>query len=101
MGSMEGAGHAFRTGISQKSFGMAFNAAANMDLSLEQALALTLLAAEAAPERYEAMAARWIAKMVDERRPTLHEIRWAVERLQDAGEGRVPEARKALAKFIR
>jgi hypothetical protein len=65
-------------------------------VSLSDALDITLLAAEKDPERYDAMAGRWIARMLAERRATLREIKWTAERLQ----ARVEEARKALRGFV-
>jgi hypothetical protein len=49
---------------------------------LDAALDLTLLAAEKDPERYEAMARRWLARMIDETSPGLPEISLAIVSLR-------------------
>jgi hypothetical protein len=69
---------------------------------LEDALELVLLGAEKVDrDRYERLASRWLARLLEEKRVSLHEISWAVERLRDAREGRGAEAGPALRKYVR
>jgi hypothetical protein len=65
---------------------------------LDAALELTLLAAEKDPGRFEAMAVRWLSRLAQEKRPSLHEFVWASQRLQDVKEGRMFEAGPALRR---
>jgi hypothetical protein len=58
-------------------------------VSLEDALSLTLLAARKDPDHFEAMAQRWMAKLLEEKQLTPYEIRWVTERLQDVKEDRL------------
>lgn len=67
---------------------------------LDAALDLTLLAAEKDPDRYEAMAVRWVQRLIEERRPSLNETVWAGTRLKDVREGRAFEAAPALRRFV-
>jgi hypothetical protein len=67
---------------------------------LDAALELTLLAAEKAPGRYEAMAVRWMARLAAERKVPLAEYVWAATRLQDVREGRAHEAGPALRRWL-
>ncbi len=67
---------------------------------LDAALEITLLAAEKAPERFEAMAVRWLTRVGAERKPPLHEYAWAAERLKDVKEGRGFEAAPALRRWL-
>jgi hypothetical protein len=69
-------------------------------VSLEDALTLTALAADQAPDRFDRMAVRWINRLTAERKLSLVETRWACERLQDVREGRGGEAVPALRGFI-
>jgi hypothetical protein len=67
---------------------------------LDAALDLTLLAAEKDPKRFEAMAVRWLSRLGEERKPSLHEMVWATQRMQDVREGRAFEAAPALRRFL-
>ena len=67
---------------------------------LEDALELTLLAAEKDPRRFEAMAVRWLQRLIEERSPSLNETVWAGTRLKDVKEGRAFEAAPALRRFV-
>jgi hypothetical protein len=51
-------------------------------------------------ERYERLAQRWLARLLQERRLSLREIAWAVERLADVREGISGEAGAALRKYV-
>jgi hypothetical protein len=68
---------------------------------LEDALELVLLGATKVDnDRYERLAVRWLTRLLEERRISLHEVRWAVERLSDVREGRGEEAGPALRKYV-
>lgn len=68
---------------------------------LEDALELVLLGATKVDrDRYERLAVRWLTRLLEERRISLHEVRWAVERLRDVREGRGEEAGAALRKYV-
>jgi hypothetical protein len=68
---------------------------------LEDALELVLLGAEKVDrDRYERLAARWLTRLLEERRVSLQEVSWAVERLRDAAEGRGREAGAALRSYL-
>lgn len=56
---------------------------------LAEALLLTVLAAEKAPEDFEPMAMRWIERLIEERHISLEELVTAADALQRAGEGDV------------
>lgn len=98
MGSAESPTDAFRVAVSQGNYRLAYNAAKGIDLTLEQALDLVLLAP---PEQYETFAARWIDKAIPETSPSLFEIRWMLERFEDAREGYEQQSREALRGFLR
>ena len=69
---------------------------------LEDALELVLLGAQKVDkDRYERLASRWLTRLLEERRISLHEIAWAVERLRDVREGiGGDEAGTALRKYV-
>jgi hypothetical protein len=67
---------------------------------LDAALDLTLLAAEKHPERFEAMAVRWLTRLGEERRPSLRDYVWATQRMGDVREGRGFEAGPALRRWL-
>jgi hypothetical protein len=97
-GSLQGE---LRTALRTGSYRIASNIARSLpSISLSEALELTVLAAKHDPERFEPMAVRWLSKLLEDRQLSLHEIRWAAERLQDVKEGRVEEAEKALRSFV-
>ena len=91
-----------RTALRTGSYRIACNIARSLpSISLPEALEITVLAAKHDPDRFEPMAARWLARLLDDRQLSLHEIRWATERLQDVKEGRAEDAEKALLNFIK
>jgi hypothetical protein len=68
---------------------------------LEDALELVLLGPRKVDrDRYERLAVRWLTRLLEERRISLHEVRWTVERLSDVREGRGEEAGPALRKYV-
>jgi hypothetical protein len=69
-------------------------------LTLVDALALTLLAAESGSAKFEPMARRWIARLLAETEPRLHDLAAAVWLLEDVREGRLVPS-KALAPLER
>lgn len=66
-------------------------------VDLRAALELTMLAAEKDPQRYERMARRWLARFLEEKRPTLELVHWIAEDLQKIGDPQLPEVFKADA----
>jgi hypothetical protein len=54
---------------------------------LADATRLTCLAASKDPERFDALAVRVIARLIEERRLELNDVLWACRRLQDCREG--------------
>lgn len=69
-------------------------------LSMVDALALTLLAAESGSAKFEPMARRWIARLLAETEPALHDLAIAVWVFEDVGEGRLAPS-KARAPLER
>lgn len=69
-------------------------------VALSDALALTLLAAEAGSSRYEPMARRWMARLLAEARPPPDDFAIAAQVVADVAGGRLPPA-KALAPLQR
>ena len=101
MGTAGSLGGEFRTAIRTESFGLAMNMARAMpNVPLDDALDLTILAATKEPAVYEALAVRWITRLLEEKSLTLDELRWTIERLTDAREGWHQEAGKALHDFL-
>jgi hypothetical protein len=69
-------------------------------VDLADAIRLTCLAAEKdTPDRFDAMAVRVIARLIEERRLSLNDVIWAAQRLQDAGEG--VDGETALLNLVR
>jgi hypothetical protein len=56
-------------------------------VSLADALALTVLAAEHDPDHFDAMALRWLSRLIDERALTLEEFAEATAELQGVSLG--------------
>jgi hypothetical protein len=91
-------GH-FSRALKAGNFANAFAAAHNVPvISLDDALVLTLLAREQSPQRFDAMAQRWIVRLIKEREITLHDVTWATQRLRDEKEGR--DGRTGLLKLL-
>lgn len=92
----------FQRALRAGDWGSAFAAAYSLPVvRLEDALELVLLGAQRVDrERYERLAARWLTRLLGERRMTLHEISWTIERLRDIGEGRGQEAGPALRSYL-
>ena len=76
-------GGELRTAIRTGSYKLALNVARAMPIvSIADALDLTLLAAEHDPDRFDAMAQRWLCRLVEERSLTLAEFAQAAAELQ-------------------
>ena len=92
----------FQRALRAGNWASAFAAAYSLPVvRLEDALELVLLGAEKVDnDRYERLATRWLTRLLAERRVSLHEIAWTVERLRDAREGRGEEAGPALRKYV-
>jgi hypothetical protein len=102
--SIAGSDHGeFQLALRAGNWASAFAAAHSLPVvSLEDALELVLLGAEKVDkDRYERLASRWLTRLLEERRVSLGEIAWAVDRLRDAREGRASEAGPALRKYVR
>lgn len=70
-------------------------------IDLRSALRLTVLAAKhESRERYDAMAVRWLTRLVQEKRVDLNDVHWASSRLKDAREGLNKEAGSALERLV-
>jgi len=98
-----GTDHAeFQRALRAGNWQSAFAAAHSLPVvRLEDALELVLLGASRVErDRYERLAQRWLARLLEERRLSLREIAWAVERLADVREGISNEAGAALRKYI-
>jgi hypothetical protein len=65
-------------------------------VSLDEALDLVCLVAEAAPERLDGFARRWLARLADERSLTLAELDLAVTALRALPSARASNALRAL-----
>ena len=77
-----------RTALKTNSYRLAIGIARELPrVSLADALELTLLAAQKDPDRYDAMAVRWAARLIEERRVDLNDVLWTVQRFQDEREG--------------
>jgi hypothetical protein len=78
-----------RTALSTGSYGLAVNLARDLPhVDLADAIRLTALAAEKDPERFDALAVRCIARLIEERHLKLNDVLWACQQLQDCREGR-------------
>jgi hypothetical protein len=63
-----------------------------LPLQLPDALRLTTLAAQAAPEHFDRLARRWLSRLIEEREPPLSPLAVVAQLLADVGEGAmVPE----------
>jgi hypothetical protein len=65
-------------------------------VSLDEALALVVLVAEAAPERLDGFARRWLVRLADERTLGLGELDLAVTALRALPSSRARDALRAL-----
>jgi hypothetical protein len=75
----------FQTALRTGSFDLAIDVARTLPrLTLSDALRLTLLAAQKAPDKYEEMARRWLGRLMSEREPSLDELTWAAALLSNA-----------------
>ena len=100
---VSGSDHAeFRRALQAGDWAGAFAAAHSLPVvRLEDALELVLLgASRVGKDRYERLAQRWLARLLEERRLSLREIAWAVERLGDVREGISDESGAALRKYV-
>ena len=79
----------FRTAHNSGSYGLARNIAADLPhVDLADAIRLTVLAVEKDPDQFDALAQRCVVRLIEERRLNLNEVLWALQRFQDAREGR-------------
>ncbi|MEZ5078435.1 MAG: hypothetical protein R2725_13450 [Solirubrobacterales bacterium] len=102
MGTAGSPGALFRRALDAGDFATAWAHATGLPhVDLEDAVQLVVLAGEADHPRYEALCRRLLIRIAEEREPSLHELRWTIERLQDVREGRGMEAGPALMKFAR
>ncbi len=92
----------FQRALRAGNWASAFAAAHSLPVvRLEDALELVLLGASRVErDRYERLAQRWLARLLEERRLSLREIAWAVERLADVREATGGEAGAALRKYV-
>jgi hypothetical protein len=92
----------FQKALRSGDWGSAFAAAHSLPVvRLEDALELVLLGATKVDrERYERLAVRWVSRLIEERRISLREMTWVIERLGDAREGRGAEAGPALRNYV-
>jgi hypothetical protein len=100
---VSGTDHAeFQRALRAGNWHSAFAAAHSLPVvRLEDALELVLLgASQVEKDRYERLAQRWLTRLLQERRLSLREIAWAVERLADMREGITDEAGGAPRKYI-
>lgn len=93
---------AFRRALARRNGPVAWAAAAELpQVSLADALALCLLAAEGAPARFERAGARWIARYLEEEpRLELTELRLTSELLASVRGPHVPAAARALGELF-
>jgi len=85
-----GVGAQFRRAVAQGDYRGARLLALEMPrVSLETALALTLLAAETGDAPYPPMARRWLAKLITARAPDLSAVALVAQLLADVDEGRL------------
>jgi hypothetical protein len=77
-----------RTALSPGSYRLARNIAADLPrVDLADAIRLTALTAEKDSDRFDALAVRALARLLDERRLSLDDALWACQRLRDCREG--------------
>ena len=75
-------GGEFRTAIRTKSFRVAMDLARSMPrLSLSDALALTVLGAAQEPERFPALARRFLVRFIEEAEPSLEQVKKVADAL--------------------
>jgi hypothetical protein len=101
--SVSGTDHGeFQRALRAGNWANAFAAAHSLPVvRLADALELVLLGASKVDKaRYERLAVRWLTRLLEERRMSLHEIAWTVERLSDVREGLGAEAAEALRKYV-
>lgn len=90
-----------RRALDRRSFDDALLMARRLPISLGDAARLTTLAAEARSPRFERMALRLIEILIDEEGLTLRQLRWLLERFEEAGEGRARDSERAILRFLR
>lgn len=92
----------FQRALRAGDWASAFAAAHSLPVvRLGDALELVLLGAtKVDKDRYERLAARWLTRLLEERRVSLHELAWTVERLRDVREDLGAEAAQALRKYV-
>jgi hypothetical protein len=89
----------FRTALRTRSYRLARNAARDLShIGLQDALALTLLAAEKEPKDFEPMARRWQERFLAEGKPTLGLIPIVAADLRDVGDPHCPHFVKSEAR---
>jgi hypothetical protein len=77
-----------RTALNTRSYGLAVNLARELPhVALADAIRLTCLAASKDSKRFDALAVRVVARLIEERRLSLNDVIWACRRLQDCREG--------------
>jgi hypothetical protein len=91
----------FRQALEYRRFDDAMRIAQHLPVSLENAARLTMLAAEVGSPRFEPMALRMIALLMDQLRVSLGQPSWLAARFRDAGEGHVQESLRAVLRFLR
>ena len=90
----------FQTALRTGSFELAVDVARTLPrLTLSDALRLTLLAAQKAPERFDDMARRWLSRLLVERQPSLDELAWAAALLSNAP--KIEEPNDRLREILR
>jgi hypothetical protein len=95
-------GGEFRTALRTKSFRLAMDLARSMPrVSLSDALALTMLAAEQAPERFPALARRFLVRFIAEAEPTLEQVKKVADALDSLGlTGDLPALREGAERAL-
>jgi hypothetical protein len=90
-----------RTALQTGAYGLALGIAEELQhVGLDDAIRLTVLAAERDPERFDTLAQRCIVRLIEERRLTLNDVLWVVQRLQDARQG-FDDAETGLMNLLR
>jgi hypothetical protein len=80
-----------RTALRTDSYRLACQVAKGLPrVDLRDALQLTMLAASKDPDRYEALARRWLARFLEEKRPTLQLVKWVAGDLESIGAPECP-----------
>jgi hypothetical protein len=99
--AVSGSDHAaFKRALGAGQYESAFAYATGLPhIDLADALQLTLLAAQKDRRRFDAMAQRWIVRLIEERRVTLHDVEWATQRFQDQTEG--SDGRTGLVNLLK